>query len=114
MSEDFVAAMRRAALAAQGSDPTAATRIVQEALAASGLGAKLPMSLPGGTFPGGALPSLPSGMFRSATPQALPGGRGLGAVIKQLREGGFKLPQTGDLQQVPGAEPAVPEGARFE
>ena len=108
MSEDFVAAMRRAALAAQGSDPTAATRIVQEALAASGLGAKLPMSLPGGTFPGGALPSLPSGMFRAATPQALPGGRGLGAVIKQLREGGFKLPQTGDLRQVPGAEPAVP------
>jgi poly(hydroxyalkanoate) depolymerase family esterase len=103
MSEDFVAAMRRAAAAAQGSDPAGATRIIQEALgiALPELGAALPSA-----------PRLPAALplpLHAPMPMQMP--RGLGDVVQRLREGRQGLPHA-DFG-APAVEPALPEGARF-
>jgi poly(hydroxyalkanoate) depolymerase family esterase len=83
MSEDFVAAMRRAAAAVQSSDVAGATAIIQQALGIGGAPAEA-----------------------RATRLRLP----LGDAVRTLREGRTALAPG---RRRPAAEPGVPEGAAF-
>ena len=88
MSEDFVAAMRRAMAAARTAEAVDVNAVIQQALGAAGLT--------------GAARALPHGLPRMRLP--------LGDAVRTLREGQTPL-APGGLR--PAAEPEVPAGAAF-
>jgi poly(hydroxyalkanoate) depolymerase family esterase len=96
MSEDFVAAMRRAIAAARTADRVDVKATIERALGAAGL-TGAPHGLPKGR-PGGPSAGVPR--------MRLP----LGDAVRTLRAGRSALPGAG--MRGP-AEPAVPEGAAF-
>lgn len=104
MSEDFVAAMRRAMAAVRTADPAEATAVIQQALGAAGL-TGAPHGLPDG-LPNGLTNGLTNGLAEGLPRMRLP----LGDAVRTLREGRTAL-APGGLR--PAVEPEVPPGAAF-